>query len=116
MISVLRRRPLYSACNEDSRSELRALTPGRDDTVICIAAGGGRALSLLGTGPRRFLAVDRRESQLHALELKAAALDALSHAQLRAFLGVDADPHRLDAYAQLEPRLSPRARRYWGAR
>lgn len=116
MIAALRRRPLYSACNEDSRSELRALAPGRDDTVVCIAAGGGRALSLLGAGPRRFLAVDRRESQLHALELKAAALDAFSHAPLRAFLGVDADPHRLDAYAQLKRSLSPRARRYWDAR
>jgi len=116
LIAALRRRPLYSACNEDSRSELRALAPGRDDTLVCIAAGGGRALSLLGAGPRRLLAIDRRESQLHALELKAAALDAFSLAPLRAFLGIDADPHRLDAYAQLQPSLTPRARRYWDAR
>jgi S-adenosylmethionine-diacylglycerol 3-amino-3-carboxypropyl transferase len=113
---ALRRRPLYSACNEDSRSELRALAPGRDDTVVCIAAGGGRALSLIGVGPRRFLAVDRRESQLHALELKAAALDAFALAPFRAFLGLEDAPDRLDAYAQLRPSLCPRARRYWDRR
>jgi S-adenosylmethionine-diacylglycerol 3-amino-3-carboxypropyl transferase len=116
VIDVLRRRPLYSACNEDSRSELRALAPGRDDTVVCISAGGGRALALLGAGPRRFVAIDRRESQLHTLELKAAALDAFPLAPLRGFLGVDADPDRLDAYAQLRPVLTSRARRYWDLR
>jgi S-adenosylmethionine-diacylglycerol 3-amino-3-carboxypropyl transferase len=116
VIDALRRRPLYSACNEDSRSELRALAPGRDDTVVCISAGGGRALALLGAGPRRVVAIDRRESQLHTLELKAAALDALPLAALRGFLGVDGDDHRLEAYARLRPSLTPRARRYWDLR
>jgi S-adenosylmethionine-diacylglycerol 3-amino-3-carboxypropyl transferase len=116
LIGALRRRPLYSACNEDSRSELLALAPERGDTVVCIAAGGGRALALLGAGPNRLLAIDRRESQLHNLELKAAALDAFAIEAFRAFLGVDASPHRLDAYAQLRAGLTPRARRYWDAR
>ena len=116
MIGALRRRPLYSACNEDSRSELHALAPECGDTVVCIAAGGGRALALLGAGPRRLLAIDRRESQLHTLELKAAALDAFAMETLRAFLGVDADAHRLDQYALLRPSLTLRARRYWDAR
>ena len=113
---TLRRRPLYSACNEDTRSELRALVPSRVDTVVCVAAGGGRALSLLGAGAGRFLAVDRRPAQLCALELKAAALDALPYRVFRRFLGVETDPDRLDVYAALRPSLSPRARRYWNAR
>jgi S-adenosylmethionine:diacylglycerol 3-amino-3-carboxypropyl transferase len=95
---------------------MAALAPGRDDTVLCIAAGGGRALSLLAAGPGHLMALDQRESQLHALELKAAALDAFSHPRLRAFLGLDAGPHRLDDYAALRAGLSPRARRYWDAR
>jgi len=111
-----RRRPLYSACNEDTRSELRALDPGRDDTVVCVASGGGRALSLLAAGAGRFVAVDRRASQLCALELKAAALDALPYPSFRRFLGVDSDRDRLDVYAALRGSLSPRARRYWNAR
>lgn len=113
---AVRRRPLYSACNEDTRSELRALAPSREDTVVCVAAGGGRVLSLLGAGAGRFLAVDRRPSQLCALELKAAALDALGYRELRRFLGVDAEPGRLDVYADLRATLSPAARRYWDAR
>jgi len=116
LIGALRRRPLYSACNEDSRSELKALAPEDGDTVVCIAAGGGRALALLGAGPRRLLAIDRRESQLHTLELKAAALDAFALAPFRAFVGVDADAYRLDHYAQLRPSLTPRAQRYWDVR
>lgn len=116
MIDRLRRRPLYAACNEDTRTELAALAPTRADTVVCVAAGGGRALSLLGAGARRFLAVDRRESQLHVLELEAAALDALPYGALRGFLGLDACASRLDAYAALRGALSPRARRYWEAR
>lgn len=116
MIDRFRRRPLYAACNEDTRTELAALAPARSDTVVCVAAGGGRALSLLGGGARRFLAVDRRESQLHVLELSAAALDALPYEALRGFLGVDEDAERLDVYARLRPQLSPRARRFWDAR
>jgi S-adenosylmethionine:diacylglycerol 3-amino-3-carboxypropyl transferase len=116
MIDRLRRRPLYAACNEDSRTELAALAPTRTDTVVCVAAGGGRALTLLGAGPRRFLAVDRRESQLHVLELKAAALDLLPDAAFRAFVGLDPDGGRLDVYEALRASLSPRARRSWDRR
>ncbi len=58
-----RRRPLYSADNEDTRSELTALEITGDDTVVAIAAGGGRALSLLTAGPKRLVAIDRRPDQ-----------------------------------------------------
>jgi S-adenosylmethionine:diacylglycerol 3-amino-3-carboxypropyl transferase len=109
-------RPLYAACNEDTRTEIAALAPSGSDLVVCVAAGGGRALSLLGAGGRRMIAVDRRESQLHALELAAAALDALAYERLRAFLGVDEACDRLDVYAALRASLSPRARRHWDAR
>jgi S-adenosylmethionine:diacylglycerol 3-amino-3-carboxypropyl transferase len=111
-----RRRALYGACNEDSRTELVALAPTDADTVVCGSAGGGRALALLGAGPRRLVAVDRRESQLHALELKAAALDRLSLPRFRAFLGLVPDAERLDVYAGVRGSLSPRARRYWDLR
>lgn len=111
-----RRRALYGACNEDSRTELVALAPSEADTVVCIAAGGGRALALLGAGPGRLIAVDRRESQLHALELKAVALDGLDFARFHAFLGIVPAIDRLDVYAQLRRGLSPRARRYWDLR
>jgi S-adenosylmethionine-diacylglycerol 3-amino-3-carboxypropyl transferase len=115
-VRVPRRRPLYAADNEDTRSELRALAPEADDAVVCVAAGGGRALSLLAAGARSFVAVDRRASQLHVLELKAAALDALSYPRLRRFVGLDPDDGRLDTWSSLRHSLSPAARRYWDAR
>jgi S-adenosylmethionine:diacylglycerol 3-amino-3-carboxypropyl transferase len=111
-----RRRALYGACNEDSRTEVVALAPTSTDTLVCVSAGGGRALALLGAGPCRLIAIDRRESQLHALELKAAALDVFPLARFQSFLGVVADADRLDAYAALRGTLSPRARRYWDLR
>lgn len=110
------RRPLYSADNEDTRSERRALSPMSDDLVVCVAAGGGRALSLLAAGGGRFLAVDRDPAQLHVLEIKTAALDALGYEALRGFLGLDPDEDRLDTYAELRGSLSRGARRYWDRR
>jgi S-adenosylmethionine:diacylglycerol 3-amino-3-carboxypropyl transferase len=102
--------------NEDSRSELAALAIGPGDTVVCVAAGGGRALALLAAEPGRLVALDRRVAQLHTLELKAAALDAFEHADLLAFLGVADCSDRLDRYAALRGALGPSARRYWDAR
>jgi S-adenosylmethionine:diacylglycerol 3-amino-3-carboxypropyl transferase len=110
------RRPLYAACNEDTRSEIAALAPTEADLVVCVAAGGGRALSLLGAGGGRMLAIDRSEAQLHGLELFAAALDAFPYALLRGFVGLDPMRGRCDAYEALRPSLSPRAQRHWDAR
>ena len=102
--------------NEDSRSELAALEIGPADTVVAVAAGGGRALSLLAAEPARLVAVDRRVEQLHTLELKAAALGALEYEELLAFVGVADGADRLDQYAALRGALTPGARRYWDAR
>jgi S-adenosylmethionine-diacylglycerol 3-amino-3-carboxypropyl transferase len=115
-VSAWRRRPLYGADNEDTRSELAALELASGDVAVAIAAGGGRALSLLSGGPARLVALDRAVDQLHQLELKAAAVDACEREALLGFLGLLPDPARLDRYADLRRALSPRARRYWDRR
>jgi S-adenosylmethionine-diacylglycerol 3-amino-3-carboxypropyl transferase len=111
-----RSRPLYSACNEDTRSERVALAIGPEDTVVSIAAGGGRTLSLLAAQPARMIAVDRSVDQLHVLELKAVAMESLEHRELLRFLGVEPEPARLEIFEMLRGSLSPSARRYWDAR
>jgi S-adenosylmethionine-diacylglycerol 3-amino-3-carboxypropyl transferase len=116
MIDGYRRRPLYSADNEDTRSELIALEITGEDTVVAIAAGGGRALSLLTAGPKRLIAIDRRVDQIFNLELKAAAMDAFDHAGFQAFLGIAQTDDRLDRYAAIRSSLSRSARRYWDHR
>ncbi len=116
MIDRFRRRPLYSADNEDTRSELAALEIGADDTVVAICAGGGRALSLLSAAPKRLIAIDKRLDQVFQLELKAAALEAFDHDTLLEFLGVADSRDRLDHYGQIRSALSPSARSYWDRR
>ena len=116
MIDRYRRRPLYSADNEDTRSELRALAIRGSDTVVAIAAGGGRALSLLSAEPHRLVAIDRRADQLFNLELKAAAMHAFDLGGNYAFLGLAPSRDRLDRYSDLRASLSPSARRYWDNR
>lgn len=111
-----RRRPLYSADNEDTRSELTALEITGDDTVVAIAAGGGRALSLLTAGPKRLIAIDRRADQVFNLELKAAAMEAFDLATFQAFLGIAETSDRLDQYRAIRQSLSRSARRYWDNR
>jgi S-adenosylmethionine-diacylglycerol 3-amino-3-carboxypropyl transferase len=116
VIDGYRRRPLYSADNEDTRSELTALEITGDDTVVAVAAGGGRALSLLTAGPKRLVAIDRRADQLVNLELKAAAMDAFDLAGFQEFLGIAETPDRLDRYAAIRQSLSRSARKYWDNR
>lgn len=116
MIDGYRRRPLYSADNEDTRSELTALEITGDDTVVAIAAGGGRALSLLTAGPKRLVAIDRRLDQIFNLELKAAAMEAFDLAEFQGFLGIADAPDRLDRYSAIRQSLSPSARQYWDNR
>ena len=112
----MRRRPLYSACNEDTRSEIRALAPTCGDTVVAIAAGGGRALSMLSTTASRVIAVDRRLDQVFSTELKAAAVENLAYREFREFVGVDSSAARREVYFGIRPSLGLRCRRYWDAR
>lgn len=116
MIDGYRRRPLYSADNEDTRSELTALEITGDDTVVAVAAGGGRALSLLTAGPRRLIAIDRHTDQLFQLELKAAAMATFDIVGFHEFLGIADCPHRMDLFSSFREALSRSARRYWDHR
>jgi len=116
VIDSYRRRPLYSADNEDTRSELTALEITGEDTVVAIAAGGGRALSLLAAGPKRLIAIDRRLDQIFTTELKAVAMEAFDLAGFQEFLGIAGSPDRLDRYAEIRLSLSRSARRYWDNR
>jgi S-adenosylmethionine-diacylglycerol 3-amino-3-carboxypropyl transferase len=106
----------YSACNEDTASEIEVIRPGLAKRIVCISAGGGRVLSLLEDGVREIWAVDVNPPQTHLLELKATAIRNLEHAAYLEFLGVRVSRRRLDVYDALRPELSPEARDYFDAR
>ena len=95
---------------------MAALRVERGDTVVSVAAGGGRALSLLSAEADRVIAVDRRLDQVFNIELKAAAIDCLSYRQFREFVGVDASLERRAMYSELRSSLGLRCRRYWDSR
>jgi S-adenosylmethionine-diacylglycerol 3-amino-3-carboxypropyl transferase len=105
----------YSACNEDSHSELKALKLDPGKRVLCITAGGGRVLNLLHDRPREIVAVDVNPTQNHLLELKIAAMRALDYEPYLAFLGVRPARDRLKVYQGIKPDLSPEAQGYFDA-
>jgi S-adenosylmethionine-diacylglycerol 3-amino-3-carboxypropyl transferase len=103
----------YSACNEDSHSELKALRLDPGKRVLCITAGGGRVLNLLRDRPREIVAVDVNPTQNHLLELKIAAMRALDYDAYLGFLGVRPAGERLDVYQRIRPALSAAAQAYF---
>lgn len=116
MSPLQRRRPLYSACNEDTRSEIRALDVGPADTVVAISSGGGRALSLLTAGPHRVVALDYQLDQLYSLDLKCAAMQEMAYERYRGFVGLDPCLDRLELYEGIRRSLTQSARSYWDRR
>jgi S-adenosylmethionine-diacylglycerol 3-amino-3-carboxypropyl transferase len=106
---------LFSSCNEDSVSELRALGDFSGKSVMCITAGGGRVLNLLVGRPAQIWAVDLNPAQNYLLELKVAGLRALDHGAYLRFLGVRNCTQRLATYAQLRQGLSIGAQRFFDA-
>ena len=104
---------LFSSCNEDSGSELRAFGDLSGKHVLCITAGGGRVLNLLSARPERICAVDLNPVQNYLLELKAAGMRALDHGAYLRFLGVRECTARLATYRTLRNQLSAGARAFF---
>jgi S-adenosylmethionine-diacylglycerol 3-amino-3-carboxypropyl transferase len=105
-------RLLYTACNEDTESELRALAIREGDRVLAVTGSGGRVLSLLPARPGAIVAVDFNPAQGHLLELKMAAFRRLAYDDVLAFLGVErlAGREREALYRErLRPDLAPAA-------
>lgn len=104
---------LFSACNEDTRSELVALGSLRDKSVFCVTAGGGRVLGLLVDRPKSVVAVDLNPAQNALLELKIEAMRHLDHAGYLRFLGARPDADRLGTYERMRRHLSVGAQNFF---
>jgi S-adenosylmethionine-diacylglycerol 3-amino-3-carboxypropyl transferase len=106
---------LFSSCNEDSNSELRAFGDLEAKRILCVTAGGGRVLNLLPSRPDVIWAVDLNPVQNYLLELKAAGMRALEHEAYLRFLGVRACSERLATYRRIREQLSADARSFFEA-
>ncbi|MCU1265437.1 MAG: hypothetical protein JWM21_1755 [Acidobacteria bacterium] len=104
---------LYSTSDEDNTSELRALNINPDDRVISVTGSGCRTLSLLTQNPRSVVSVDYSPGQNYLLELKLAAIRALSYDELLAFFGVDECKTRWKIFESLQAKISPEAAAYF---
>lgn len=80
---------LYSTCDEDAHSELKALRAGQDDHVLCVTGSACRVLSLLAQQPEKITAIDFAPGQNYLLDLKIAAIKAFEYSQLLEFFGVE---------------------------
>ena len=106
---------LYSTCDEDSYSELRALDITSNDRVLSVTGSGCRTLSLLACNPKYLISVDYAPGQNYLLELKLAAIRALSYDKLLQFFGVENCPNRWDIFCSFEEQISPQASAYFRA-
>jgi S-adenosylmethionine-diacylglycerol 3-amino-3-carboxypropyl transferase len=106
---------LFSSCNEDTGSELRAFGDLVGKRILCITAGGGRVLNLLVGRPEMICAVDLNPVQNYLLELKAAGIRALEHSEYLCFLGVRESESRLEVYSKLRGQLSAGAQSFFDA-
>jgi S-adenosylmethionine-diacylglycerol 3-amino-3-carboxypropyl transferase len=108
----------FAQVREDPRAEIAALEPSQDDSLVVVGSGGCTALSLIAAGAGQVTAVDVNRAQNHLVELKLAAVSALSRDETLAFLGAtDAvSRDRLDTYVRLRPLMTASARSYWDAR
>lgn len=103
----------YSACNEDSESERKALRLNSDDTVLCITGSGARPLDLLVDSPKKIISVDFNATQNYLLEIKIAAYKSLNYTEFKSFIGLENQFSRQDLYAKLSPLLPKTTQNYW---
>ena len=106
---------IYAFTWEDPRVDHRLLRISDSDVVLCVTSAGDNVLDYLyNANPRRVHAVDLNPNQNHLLELKVAALQSLSYAQVWQMFGEG----RLPAFrelliSRLSPYMSSQACQYW---
>lgn len=106
---------IYAFTWEDPRVDHRLLKIGNDDVVLCLTSAGDNVLDyLLHGNPRRIHAVDLNPNQNHLLELKVAAFQSLSYAEVWKLFGDGKYPaFRHVLLTKLSPRMSSQACQYW---
>ncbi|HEY5792123.1 MAG TPA: DUF3419 family protein [Chthoniobacterales bacterium] len=106
----------YAQVWEDADILIQGLAIQPDDVCLSIASAGDNALSLIGAGARRVVALDLNPAQLAALELRVAAFRTLEHGEILELAGSSPSERRLELYFKCRDCLSPPARIFWEAR
>lgn len=103
----------YSACNEDSESERKALRLTKKDTILCITGSGARPLDLLIDSPKKIISIDFNATQNYLLALKIAAYKSLNYSEFKSFIGLDTNFSRQEIHKKVANLLSLEVKTYW---
>jgi S-adenosylmethionine-diacylglycerol 3-amino-3-carboxypropyl transferase len=107
-------RLIYNTCWEDPRADRALLDVGPGSRIAMITSAGCNALDYLLDDPAEIHCVDLNPRQNALLELKLAALAALSHEDLWALFGRGRHARFAILYRSvLRPRLSAAAAAFW---
>ncbi len=112
----------YANCWEDADVLLAALQIKSNDRVLSIGSAGDNSFSLLLHNPELVVAVDINKVQLNLIELKKAAIKALSHKEFLLFIGFSGglhltkNPGRLELFKKVTPFLSDELTHFWSNR
>jgi len=98
---------------EDPACDVEWLDIEPGNTLFAITSGGDNVLDFLLEDPGRIISVDINPLQTYLVELKMAAIRALSHAELLNLLGVRAELNPVELYRRFRGALGDQARGYW---
>lgn len=106
---------IYAFTWEDPMEDMKHLNLTKDDSILVISSAGDNALHYaIEAGPRRIHCVDMNPCQGHLVELKLAAIRALSHKEFFALFGDGKFPDfRRVLDEKLAPWLSSAAYQFW---
>jgi S-adenosylmethionine-diacylglycerol 3-amino-3-carboxypropyl transferase len=103
----------YGQCWEDADILLEALNVQAGKSYLSIASAGDNAIAMLARSPARVVALDLSSAQLAALELRVAAYQQLSHAELLVLMGSRPGHGRNVLYGRCRDQLSGESREFW---
>ncbi|KAG8722187.1 hypothetical protein FRC08_005936 [Ceratobasidium sp. 394] len=108
---------IYAFTWEDPMEDMKHLNLDSDSSILVISSAGDNALHYaIGAGPRRIHCVDMNPCQGHLVELKLAALRALSYSTFFSMFGDGKLGNFKDILdLELSPWLSSAAYQFWKA-
>ncbi len=106
----------YAQVWEDADILLEGLGIQPNDICLSIASAGDNALAMLAKNPAKVIALDLNLAQIFCLEMRVAAYQVLSHAELLEFMGSRPSDNRIVYYHRCRTLLTEKARSFWDAK
>jgi betaine lipid synthase len=114
MTSIGRKKIIYNISWEDPAVDHKVMHMNDQDVVLTISSAGCNVLDYLCQGPKKIIAVDMNNAQLHTLELKLACIRALNWENFFAIWGRSDYKVFMSVYeSKLRPLLKEETAEFW---